>query len=310
MKILVEGIGSMVFGTQIKYYRELGWEIVGIDITGYSFGVYQVDKAYLVPKYSEDDCWIKIEEIIEKEEIDLVFPTVNEGLISWSRNKKKYKELYDTDVIISDENVIDVCVDKWKTFCFFKQIGVPTPETSLELEYEFLKPRIGRGSTGICLKSEIKTSQSKMQGYISQEMVTGEEYTIDVLCDFNSNPIYIIPRKRLETESGVSVKGVTVYDGDMLELVETIIEKLKPIGVINIQCFKNRQEIKFIEINPRLAGGSSLSFAASDNWFKAIACFYKKKNYYKKDIIYDKYMFRYFNDIIISNDQLLKKGEL
>lgn len=310
MKILVEGIGSMVFGSQLKYYRELDWELVGIDITGYSFGLYQVDRAFIVPKYDEEECWGKIEEILEKEKIKLVFPTVNEGLLNWSRHKEQYKRDFNTYVMISDENVIDVCVDKWKTYQFFKEIGIPTPTTSLSLDYELVKPRIGRGSAGISFKREIDAASFKMEGHISQEFIEGEEYTIDVLCDLNSKPIYIIPRKRLETESGVSVMGVTINDQEIIELTKVIIKELKPIGIINIQCFKNEQGIKFIEINPRLAGGCSLSFASSDNWFSAVECFYKKIEYQSKEVIYNNCMFRYFNDLIINKNQLLPSGEL
>ncbi|TYC85957.1 ATP-grasp domain-containing protein [Acetobacterium wieringae] len=305
MKVLVEGIGSMVFGSQLKFYRELDWELIGMDVTSHSFGLYKVDRGLLVPKYSDSGCWLKIEEILEKEKINLVMPTVNEGLLTWSMNKKTYKEKYNTDISISDEGVIDICIDKWKTFEFFKHIGIPTPETSLEMKYEFLKPRVGRGSAGIFFKNQIDIKRFNMAGYISQEIVEGDEYTIDVLCDFDSNPIYIIPRKRLETESGVSVKGVTVFDEEIINYTKIIVDALKPIGIINIQCFKNEKDIKFIEINPRLAGGSTLSFASSDNWFKAIECFYNNSVYEKKEVMYDNYMFRYFNDLIINKREML-----
>ena len=144
-----------------------------------------------------------------------------------------------------------------------------------------------------------------MEGYISQEIIEGEEYTIDILCDFNSNPIYIIPRKRLDVESGVSVKGVTIFDAQIIKYCEKIVEKLKPIGIINIQCFKNDDKIYFIEINPRIAGGSSLSFAASDNWFKAIECFVIGKKYTTKTIKYNRYMFRTYEDVIVDELDLI-----
>lgn len=309
MKALVEGIGSMVFGPQLKFYRELDWELIGIDVISHSFGLYQVDNGYLIPKYSESNCWLEIEKILKNEEINLVMPTVNEGLLHWSMNKKKFKRKYNTNIIISDVDTIETCVDKWKTFEFFKMNNIPTPETSLKIEYELLKPRVGRGSTGLFFKHQIDQDKFSMLDYISQEVVEGEEYTIDVLCDFDSNPVYIIPRKRIETESGVSVKGVTVFDEEIINYTKTIVERLKPIGIINIQCFKNEKGVKFIEINPRLAGGSSLSFASSDNWFKAIECFYNNDDYEKKDIIYGNYMFRYFNDLIINKKEILEEGK-
>lgn len=308
MNILVEGIGSMVFNTQLKYYKEMDWNIIGIDIDNKSSGLYKVSKSYIVPKYSEKNCFDVIEEIISKENVNLVFPSINEGLLGWSKRKKYFLDKYSTNVIISDENAINICIDKWNIYNFFIEHNIPTPKTSLTLEYELVKPRIGRGSTGIFLKSELDNNFN-MEGYISQEIVKGEEYTIDVLCDLNSKPIYIIPRKRIGVESGVSVKGVTVYDKDMIGYCKKIIKKLNPIGIINIQCFKSEQKIYFIEINPRIAGGSSLSFSASDNWFKAIQCFVTNKIYIPKDIKYNRYMFRTYQDVIVDQKDLIKVME-
>ena len=308
MNILVEGIGSMVFNTQLKYYKEMGWNITGIDIDNKSSGLYMVDKPYIVPRYSEKKSFEFIEKIISREKIDLVFPTINEGLLDWSWRKKMLLEKYGTKVIISDDKVIEICSDKWNTYNFFVENNIPTPRTSLNSQYELIKPRVGRGSAGIFIKDNIKQDVD-MKGNISQEIVKGEEYTIDILCDFNSNPIYIIPRIRAGVELGVSIKGITVYDKGIIEYCIKIIKALKPMGIINIQCFKNENEIKFIEINPRIAGGSSLSFAASDNWFKAINCFVSNQQYNKKQVDYNKYMFRTYVDIIVDKKELIKDGE-
>lgn len=308
MNVLVEGIGSMVFNTQLKYYKEINWNIVGIDIDNKSAGLYNVSKSYIVPKYSDSDCFEKIEKIIENENIDLVFPSVNEGLLEWSKRKKYFFDKYKANVIISNEAAINICVDKWNTYKFFVENNIPTPKTSLSLEYNLIKPRVGRGSKGICFKDEVDSNYN-MEDNISQEIVTGEEYTIDILCDFNSKPIYIVPRKRVGVESGVSVKGVTVYDDELVNYCRIMVDKLKPIGIINVQCFKDDDRIYFIEINPRIAGGSSLSFASTENWFKAIECFVLEKNYKPKETIYGRYMFRTFEDVIIDEADLIKDME-
>ncbi len=305
MKVLVEGIGSPVFGPRIKYMEKLNWDIVGIDINNKSFGLYKNINPYIVPKYNNEESFSVIEKIIEKENIDIVFPTINEGLLSWSEKREYFKNKYNTNVIISDEPAINICTDKWETYLFFKKHNIPTPETSLEKKHDLFKPRNGRGSKGIYLKAELD-EQFNMNGYVSQELIDGEEYTIDVLCDFNSNPIYIIPRLRLNVESGVSVKGKTIYDKKIIQYTKKIVKKLKPVGPINIQCFKKEGKVRFIEINPRLAGGSSLSFASSDNWFKVISLLSDGKEYTQKDIIFNNYMFRYYEDVIVLENDLLK----
>lgn len=305
MNILVEGIGSMVFNTQLKYYNEMNWNIVGIDIDDKSSGLYKVSKPHIVPKYSNENCFDVIEKIIAMENIDLVFPSINEGLLDWSKKKKYFHDKYGTNVIISDEKVIEICFDKWNTYNFFVENNIPTPRTSLSSEYSLIKPRIGRGSTGIFLKNDLEDSFT-MEGNISQEIVHGREYTIDILCDNNSQPIYIIPRERIDVDSGVSVKGKTVYDSQIIKYCKKIVETLKPIGIINIQCFKDKEDINFIEINPRIAGGSSLSFSASDNWFRAIESFSLDKDYVPKNVNYNRYMFRTYEDVIVDEEDLIK----
>ena len=303
MNILVEGIGSMVFSTQLKYYKEMNWNIVGIDIDDMSAGFNNVSKAYIVPRYSDANCFKKIEEIIKRENIDIIFPSVNEGLLEWSKRKEYFYEKYKARIIISNERAINICFDKWNTYNFFIESNIPTPRTSLSFKYDLIKPRIGRGSAGIVFKDKLPDNFS-MDGKVSQEIVKGIEYTIDVLCDFNSKPIYIIPRKRLGVQSGLSVKGVTIYDEQIIRYCRVIVDMLKPIGIINIQCFKDGDDIFFIEINPRIAGGSSLSFASTENWFKALECFVQGRPYEAKEIIYGRYMFRTFEDVIIDEDDL------
>lgn len=308
MNVLVEGIGSMVFNTQLKYYKEMNWNIIGIDIDNKSSGAYTVTKSYIVPKYSDKGCFDAIEGIIENENIDLVFPSINEGLLGWSKKRERFLSQYGTNVIISNEQTIDICTDKWKTYKFFNHNNIPTPKTSLDFKYDLIKPRVGRGSVGIFLKDDLK-EDFIMSGNISQGIVKGQEYTIDVLCDFNSKPIYIIPRKRVGVESGVSVKGLTTNDKDIIKYCEKIVEALKPIGIINIQCFKDGEDIYFIEINPRIGGGSSLSFSASDNWFRAIESFVLGKEYIPKTIKYNRYMFRTYKDVIVDQRDLIRNME-
>ncbi len=92
-------------------------------------------------------------------------------------------------MVISDYNVVEICVNKWKTYQFFIENQIPTPQTSLKPEFELFKPISGRGSKGIYHKNNLP-SDFQMEGYISQELVEGDEYTIDVLCDLESNQLY------------------------------------------------------------------------------------------------------------------------
>ena len=70
------------------------------------------------------------------------------------------------------------------------------------------------------------------------------------------------------------------------------------MGPINIQGFINKDEIKFTELNPRIAGGMALSWAASENWFKLwFNKIIKNKKIKNKKIKYGLTMDRYYSEI-------------
>ena len=58
--------------------------------------------------------------------------------------------------------------------------------------------------------------QSLRNRNLMSEYLPGQEYTIDVLCDMDSNPLVVIPRERLETKAGISSKGKIIKD-DFIE---------------------------------------------------------------------------------------------
>jgi carbamoyl-phosphate synthase large subunit len=159
---------------------------------------------------------------------------------------------------------------------FFQKIGIATPESylpdSLPTEPEFplfLKPQLmGRSSIDsykVNDAEELRFYLKRVESPIIQKCYEGEEYTVDVLCDFDSKAINAVPRLRLETKSGVSYKGKTVRDELLIEQASQIAEKLGIIGPCNIQCFRLEDQAVFFEVNPRYSGTLALTVAAGFN---------------------------------------------
>ena len=138
-----------------------------------------------------------------------------------------------------------------------------------------------------------------MEGLISQQFVNGVEYTIDVFCDLHGVPIYIIPRKRLKIEGGKSTSGVVDMNQEIIEWVREICSKIRFTGPINIQCIRDvTGQIFFIEINPRIAGGMALGFAASENWIPLIvANLVHKMDIVPVKVMNEMKMMRYYAEI-------------
>ena len=95
-----------------------------------------------------------------------------------------------------------------------------------------------------------------------QEFIEGTEYSVDVFCDFDSNPITVVPRIRLATRGGEIAKGQISRDREIINDVMRMLDILKPVGHITIQCMKTKRGIEYIEINPRFGGGAPMSIDA------------------------------------------------
>jgi len=120
------------------------------------------------------------------------------------------------------------------------------------------------GVTKITNPKELNFFREYIEEPILQELVVGDEYTIDVLADFNGTVCSIVPRLRIETRAGEVSKGMTVKNPAIMAATMKVVEALPgALGCITVQCFLTRGgEIKFIEINPRFGGGFPLSIQA------------------------------------------------
>jgi carbamoyl-phosphate synthase large subunit len=106
---------------------------------------------------------------------------------------------------------------------------------------------------------------------ISQELLEGVEYTVDVLCDRDAKPVYIVPRRRIGVRDGKSTGGIVEANESITRWIRTVCGRLPFVGPVNFQCFVSPDgAVRFVEINPRIAGGMALGFAATENWIGAI----------------------------------------
>ena len=74
-----------------------------------------------------------------------------------------------------------------------------------------------------------------------------------------------MPRERIAVRAGEVIKRKITKDREIIEDVRRLLEILKPIGQITIQCKKTTEGIKYIEINPRFGGGAPMSIKAGAN---------------------------------------------
>ena len=296
MKILIEAGGSLVSGYLIKAIKESGHIAVASDINEDNHSVCLADEFIVFPKKNDPYLWDKVELELLKHRIDMVIPSFDETLIGWSK-RKEYFQQKGIFILISNVDVLEIFLDKYNAYKFCEANGILTPKTSLKQDYLLIKPRYGRGGHGIYIGNELKN----MNGMISQEFIEGIEYTVDCLFDKNGVPIYIVPRKRIDVIDGKSTKGIVVRHNLIVECVQKISKNIKFEGPVNFQFIEKKdKQLYFLEVNPRIAGGMALGFAASENWINVIVDVFIKNNKIKpKPINYGLKMMRYYAECFI-----------
>ncbi len=319
LNVLLTSVGRRV--SLVKFFKEaLGrrGRVYTVDCDSTAPGLYVADKSFIVPQIS-DNAYIPF--LLEKckiENIKLIVPLIDPELPVLAKERDLF--LKEGIVpLISTYDVVKIGYDKILTAKFFKEIGIPTPKTFLYREdldlsnMDFpiiIKPRFGSASIGVqkCENiQDVKFYSSKISEPILQEFLKGDEITVDVLCDFDGNLISMVQRKRLKIRAGEVERGITIKNKELFILVEEIIKNLKPIGVINIQCFLSKEGFFFTEINPRFGGGYPLSFYAGANFPKMIIDILEGLKIRSKSFDYKEglLMLRYDEAIYIENSNLL-----
>ncbi len=277
--VLITGGGTACSQSVIKALRsqhDYNTRIVTVDMQSNNAGRWYSDAFHNVPVASDPAFLDRVLDVCRMEKVDMLIPIVDYEFDAFAANKSRFAEI-GCRVVISDPAAITQCNDKLATYEFFRKIGVETPKSWLPqdidphtLQYPvFIKPRfMGRASIDahkIRDVEEFEFYTQRIDKPLIQEAVVGDEFTVDVLCDFEGRALNGVVRRRIETKAGVSYKGETVKDNAMLETAVKIAEALPIIGPANIQCFKCDGRECFFEINPRYSGTLVLSIAAGFN---------------------------------------------
>ncbi len=281
-RILITSAGSTTAMSVMKSLRISttlnGLHIVATDI----FSQHEIpsllycDEVYTIPKYNEPTYIEEVLSICKKEKINLIIPILDQEVELIT----KHKSLFSINGIMlaaSDYHAVKVCNDKYLTYITLKNHGIITPTIYLQNDFQqqsfkdkkyFLKPRFGVSSSD-CYKinhsDELHTLLMRVENPIIQEYLSGDKYVVDTINDLDGKNIVAIPRLEITAKAGVGIKAITKNNKSIIQYSKYITESLGIKGVSNIELFVNKENIFFIEINPRFSAGSILSTAAGLN---------------------------------------------
>ncbi|MBO1883912.1 ATP-grasp domain-containing protein [Capnocytophaga sp. Marseille-Q4570] len=209
-------------------------------------------------KWSDKSILDDLKRVIKEYKIHILLPFVDPATII-AANLKNILQEEDVFIPVSD---IDSCViffnkklsNEW---CIKNDIKVP--DTNLSIYPLIAKPLEGSASKGIVVlnnESELLNLLNR-EKYLIQKFIKGNEYTIDIYRSPKTGKILsIVPRQRLETQGGESIKSITIKNENIEAFAKEVILKTNLIGAITLQILENEEkELFFMEINPRFGGG-------------------------------------------------------
>ncbi|MDD4689316.1 MAG: ATP-grasp domain-containing protein [Eubacteriales bacterium] len=303
MNVLLTTVGRRAY--MVKFFKEVIGDEGMVHATNSddkTVAFHYADKSTITPLIYDENYIPFLLNYCKENKIDIVISLFDVDLPVLAKNRDKFEGI-GASVIVSNEEIVDICNDKWKTYLFLEENGFNVPKTYLSLHQVMLaiengevsypivvKPRFGCGSIALSIAEDemallyyysrnnrvINTTYLKYESAASdekiiyQECLNGQEYGADIINDLDGNYRNVIVKKKVAMRAG-----------------ETDIAEIKDVPVINKECEKlgkltghiaNMDCDVFLvdgrpyilEMNARFGGGYPFSHMSGCNLPKAI----------------------------------------
>ena len=259
------------------------------------------DKAFESPIIYDEKYIPFLLEICKSEKIDMLISLFDIDLMILAKNKSRFESL-GVKVIVSDENIINICNDKFEMLKYLKKINMPIPKTYIDLEEALkgadfdknsyiLKPRWGMGSLSIFEaenKKELevlyeKAKRSIQKSYLRfeseadidrailiQEKIRGDEYGLDIFNDLKGENRAVTVKRKLAMRSGETDIAQVVENSELEKIGKKIAESLKHIGNLDMDILFDGEKAYIIDMNARFGGGYPFTHSAGVNELEAL----------------------------------------
>lgn len=273
MKIVVTGAGAVLGQGIIKSLKSasLPIRIIALDPNALSAGLHWTDEARLIPMATDPDYVSRIEAILDEVRPDAVLVGTDVELALFAQKRAEWEARFNTHILVSPANVIEIADDKFQTAQFLEANGLSNPrsvraEDSAALEQLIesigfpliVKPRRGARAVGVSKvhnRTELDEALRGRSDLVVQQMAgeDDQEYTAGVLFFDNEVQASIVLRRDLR--DGNTYRA---YSGEFPEYekyVHDLAHALKPYGPTNFQFRVDQHGVpRLFEINARFSG--------------------------------------------------------
>jgi len=258
----------------VSAFGRAGATTVATDINPLAPALYHADAYALVGRIDEPDYVAQLAELVAEHDVKLVVPLtdLDHRVLARARDELGAK------LLLPAADVVERTSDKYLAHSFFEEQGIPSPPSWLPEELPgpvpfpvLVKARNGFGSRHIFRADDAEAldfylGRAEVPSFV-QQRCAGEEFSIDVFCDFEGRCLNAIPRTMIESKGGESIKGMTIKDPELIEHGRFVAEALPIWGPANIQCFREADgSLQVTDVNPRFGGGFPLPLAAGGRY--------------------------------------------
>jgi carbamoyl-phosphate synthase large subunit len=260
--------GSAALGIDLR--------VIGADLDPrMSAACREADGAVQVPRCDRPGFIDALLGICMQDHVDLIVPTIDPELEPLSAHAGRFREI-GTEVAVSAPAVVSIARDKQRTAHFLASHGLPAPRTASPQEVLaapdawpwplLVKPRAGSSSIGIrTVAAPAQLAElANSPDYIVQELLRGDEYTVNLFFDRAGRLCSAIPHLRYEVRAGEVAKGITRRHAQ-LEATAWALGAALPgaRGALCFQAFVDAAGRPVVfELNARFGGGYPLAHRA------------------------------------------------
>ncbi len=288
MNILICSVGRRVqlINNFKKELNQVGGKVIVADCDPTAPALYYADSYEIVPRIDHPEYISTIKYLCKKYKINAILTVIDPELTLLASYKKEF-EKDGICIIVSDQEVVDLCYDKYLTYQFLQANNLPAVPTYIDLNKIIndlntgkitfpliVKPKNGSGSTGIHKVTnlhDLKKILNVNHDYIIQPFISGSEYCVECYIDLLTNETSdLFSKRKLNMRAGETDKSVVIRDSVLNQLTDQLISLLKPVGPIDIDFFRTDQGYIISEINPRFGGGYPYAYEMGHNFIKKI----------------------------------------
>ena len=304
MNVLITSVGRC--NRLLRDFRQAlpdGGLLLAADLSAAAPALCEADRTFLIPPCTDPSYVDHLLDICRENDVGLLVPRLDREYAVLAGHRARFLAL-GTAPVVSELRILELCEDKVATNRFLTDCGVRTPKTWLSLEEArqalddgeigypvVVKPRFGVGSVGFEEASDVRelalvhelavmraARQRRVSGGVTpdesvliQERLSGVEYGIDVINDFQGQHVTTFSRRKVQMRGGNTDRAVTVDSPQLATLGRTLGERLGHIGCLDCDVFVFPDSPPVVvDLNPRFGGGLLFSHMAGANLARAL----------------------------------------